>query len=105
MSGRDAGDRLESPLLDLGGDFLANFAVAGIELIEPSLAQRVDPIILGPADPGLSPLAGSGGLSQEYSISAPRKSVPRTFQPPFATGFCKADGSPRDPNQSSRVGR
>ena len=52
MSGRDAGDRLESLLLDLGGDFLANLAVAGLSLLSQAL-QRVDLIILGPTKPGL----------------------------------------------------
>jgi len=45
---------------------------------------------VGQLNHALSPLAGSGGLSQGFSISAPLKSVPKTFQP-SATGFFEAD--------------
>src|SRR5271165_1581882 len=44
----------------------------------------------GQPNQALSPLAGSGGLSHGLSISAPSKSVPKTFQPPSPTGFFDA---------------
>jgi hypothetical protein len=83
LSGWDAGDGLESPLLDLGGDFLANFAVAGVELIEPGLAQRVDLLILGSAEPGIVAIGRERwirpGVQHLGAKEICAKDVPATF--------------------------
>src|SRR6516165_8000985 len=87
LPGRQIGHDFKGTFLDRGGELLA---LIERRRLDPLSAQVLQLVVVGPAEPGIAPLALSGRLTTGSSRSAPTQPVAKMLQPPLSIGSFEA---------------